>query len=878
MNTFNNKGNDSLFSIIDISNILVVNYKNDVDNYILNTKKEEMKKQFIIDNLVEQLFLNKKEYYYKFILAEICFNTNNIKLINCKDIINYSDSQLFNKYLKTNNEFISKYMAYIEILNPFTRQKYVQLYMASINNNIENYFSANYISSLSNINKSVLQNIFSENFSIFNSTDNYLFIDFLIGFLYDIDKRTEYIKNNNKSNNDNNIIPLEDTSINEYLLSIFEIIINLKNRNIINYFLYENDNICIKLKYFFKRNIYLLNDELLLIKLIDLLNNKIEFLLMFNNEIFLDLLIFSLINNKNQNIILINIKKILEGSINDNNKLDLNDNIYSLLYKLLEKFFNLVLYYQLYTTEIEDTNNEKQINIIIYCVSLIFEKIIYISNKKYDIKITQLTVNIINICSKLQESVQTHDIKSFLDKYKKILSEDFIFIDNCQINHQIELITNSLSKFLLKLMEVKKNDESHLFEFFLDNKNENENENIINNITNYDDLSSIDNKDTTINSTTNSSQIFDLDSDDNNEQQNNNLRYSKKCYFCSYLYTYFKIKFDSIYEEIKYDKYKKNFYRNIFLNFDEYKPKLGINNYIWYLSQKESSHKIQNKFFLKENRIKIKGKKFQTNENLFIYEYINDMEQYNKYIVELHKLFIYDNISIDHHFIYSYNILNYENNIIKAENCLLINKIHNTVSLLLIYNDFLLIMTHICIDNDQKLHVAVNDFNMNIWCIKYEDYLVELDNYIKNNENDIINNYFVNKEINNNNKISQDEFGYNKNYKFNIKKLDFSEINEMHKVSYLQIPNSIEIVAKNGKNYFLCFNVEKRDSIFSTIINNISNITYNNIRKYKYSILKKLSKTHYDNCFYMKHCPLYYLENYKDNIILSYLGTSSKFQ
>ena len=874
VNSFNNKDNESLFSIIDISNILVINYNNDVDNYILNTKKEEMKKQFINDNLLEYLFLNKKEYYYKFILAEICFNTNNIKLINCKDIINYSDSQLFNKYLKKNNEFISKYMTFIEILNPFTKEKNVQLYMASINNNIENYFSANYISSLSNINKNVIQNIFSENFNIFSSIDHYLFIEFLIGFLYDIDKRTEYINNCNKSNNDKNIIPLEDASINEYIFSIFEIIINLQNRKIINYFLYENENICIKLKYFFKRNIYLLNNELSLIKLIDLLNNKIEFLLIFNVEIFLDLLIFSIINNKNQNIILINIKKILENSINNNrnNKFDLNDNIYSLLYQLLEKFFNLVLYYQLSNEEIEDTKNEKQINIIIYCISLIFEKMICISHKKYNIKVGKLAVNIINICSKLQESVQTHEIKIFLDKYKIMLSEQ-LFIDNCQINHQIELITNSLSKILLKSMEIKKNDESPLFEFFTDNKNENDNENIINN---NEDLISNNNKDI-INSNYNTTSIFDLDSDDNNEQ-NNNFSSSKKCYFCSYLYTFFKINFDSIYEEIKYEKYKKNFYRNIFLNFDEYKSKLGINSYIWYLSQKESSHKIQNKFFLKENKIKIKGKKFQTNENLFIYQYINDMEKFNKSIVDLQKIFVYDNISIDHHFIYSYNILNYEGNIIQAENCLLINKIHKTISLLLIYNDFLLIMTHICIDGDQKLHVAINDFNMNIWCIKYEEYLLELENYIKKNENDIAKNFFDKKEINNNNKINNDEFGYNKNYKFNIKKLDFSEINEMHKVSYLQIPNSIEIVAKNGKNYFLCFNVEKRDSIFSNIISNISNISYNTIRKNKYSILKKVYKTHYDNCFYMKHCPLYYLENYKDNILLSYLGTSSKFQ
>ena len=88
---------------------------------------------------------------------------------------------------------------------------------------------------------------------------------------------------------------------------------------------------------------------------------------------------------------------------------------------------------------------------------------------------------------------------------------------------------------------------------------------------------------------------MDLDGEENYEQDIN-ITFSKNCCFCLYLFSYFKIKFDAIYEEIKYEKYKKEFYRNIFINFDEHKTKLGINNYAWYLSQNESSHRIQNKF------------------------------------------------------------------------------------------------------------------------------------------------------------------------------------------------------------------------------------------------------------------------------------------
>ena len=890
VNSFNNKDNkdnEYNFSIIDISNILVINYKNDVDNYILNTEKETNKKIYISHNLLEYLFFHKKEYYYKFILAEICFNTNNIKLVNSKEYINnYSDSKIFNKYLKKDNENISKYIAFIEIINPFTKQENAKLYMASINNNIENYFSANNIFTIQNINKNVLNNIFSENFNIFYSSDNYLFIDFLIGFLFDIDKRTEFINNNNKSNIDN-IILLEDNFINEYLLLIFEIILNLPNKKLISYFLYENENISIKLKYFFKRNIYLLNDKSSLIKLIDLLNNQIEYSLIFNIEILLDLLIFSLINNENQNIILINIKRILEIAINTNekNKLELTENICSLLYKLFEKFYYLILYYQLSTTEIEESNNEKQIDIILYCTSVIFTNIEKIYSKKYESKITKLTVNIINICSKLQESVQTHNIKLFLDKYQNILSEKFIFIDNYQINHQIELITKLVSKYLAKLVNKKKEEEDdeakkNLFDFFSKDKNENGNNNKNNNIQKDDhSFEEEDNSNIIINTGNDEKNNSSFDLGEEIVEQSKFLIFSKKCCFCSYLYSYFKIRFDSVYEEIKYEKYKNNFYRNLFINFDEYKTKLGINKYVWYLSQKESSHQIQNKFFIKENKIKIVGNKNQINDNLYRYEYINDIEQYNKIVVELHKIFLYDNISIDHHFIYSFsNILNYEGNIILAENCLLINKLLKTISLFLIYNDFLLIMTNICIDNENKLHIAVNEFNMNIWCIKNEEYMSELDNYIKNNEKCIIKNYFEKKE--NNIKKPSNEFGYNKYYKFNIKKIKFSEINEMHKVSYLQIPNSIEIITKNGANYFLCFNVKKRDFIFSTITDYIPNLSSENIQnnKNKSNVSKKVNKTNSDNCFYMKHCPKNYLEKRRDNIFFSYLGTVSKFQ
>ena len=68
-----------------------------------------------------------------------------------------------------------------------------------------------------------------------------------------------------------------------------------------------------------------------------------------------------------------------------------------------------------------------------------------------------------------------------------------------------------------------------------------------------------------------------------------------------------------------------------------------------------------------------------------------------------------------------------------------------------------------------------------------------------------------------------EEFGKNKNYQFSIKKIKISEISEIYKTSFLQIPNSIEIITNKGKGYFLCFNIDRRDNVFFAIIDSISN-------------------------------------------------------
>ena len=288
-------------------------------------------------------------------------------------------------------------------------------------------------------------------------------------------------------------------------------------------------------------------------------------------------------------------------------------------------------------------------------------------------------------------------------------------------------------------------------------------------------------------------------------------------------------------------------------------------NYAWFLTGKQSIHCIQNKYFIKENKIKPYPPKKQKliKENLFSYKYNNDIKSFHKYSIQLQKIFIYDKISIDNHFINSFNEnKNKDNPLLNnflCENCLLINRLHKTMSLFILDDDTILILTNIFIDKENNLNINLGKNSFNLWFINNEEYLNELEKYIKNNNGEF--NKILN-DIKNNIINSQDNFGMDKNYQFSIKKIKISEISEIHKTSFLQIPNSIEIITNKGKGYFLCFNVDKRDNVFYTIIDSLSNkySNNNNLKNNKKitNILRKAYKANSNEIFYMKYCPNYF--------------------
>ena len=248
-----------------------------------------------MDNVIEYLCIQKKEKHLEFILAEIGFNSNKIKIMNSKYI--EGNNSALDKYLLNESGKIYKYIGYIDNFHPL-KSHVSKFYMCSLNKNIEEYFCLNHFLFPQNLNKIYFQNIFCEELNIFISSSNYIFIDFLLGFFFDIDKRRELLEENTQFNNEQKIEILNDDYITEYVLIIFEIIFSIKNKNILKYYLSDADKffIPIKIRIFFKNNIYLLNNQIFLNRFIELLLKKKENFLLFSVNIFIDLIIFSLFN------------------------------------------------------------------------------------------------------------------------------------------------------------------------------------------------------------------------------------------------------------------------------------------------------------------------------------------------------------------------------------------------------------------------------------------------------------------------------------------------------------------------------------------------------------------------------------------------------
>ena len=153
-------------------------------------------------------------------------------------------------------------------------------------------------------------------------------------------------------------------------------------------------------------------------------------------------------------------------------------------------------------------------------------------------------------------------------------------------------------------------------------------------------------------------------------------------------------------------------------------------------------------------------------------------------------------------------------------NCLLFRGLSYINALLILGKNKIYILSSVNISSNNILYDAHTPIPKKFWIIKeYKDLLKEHCKYL--NSIDIDENKIESNDNNTN---------YNQNKKklfektlkgFWLYSFFYVEINEIHKRRFLHQNNSIEIFLKNGKNYYLSFNVGIRDKLVKSIIFNI---------------------------------------------------------
>ena len=803
LNIFTNKNKDKdkdndinktkkKICFIYISYLLIVNTL--MDKEMFKHSIETERKYSPNPNIMTHYYRKRNRNYGKNIIAEIDFQNKNIELIDSNETkTNIKDEKGISA--------ISHYIPYIKntvLLNEDINDSY--LFMISNNRNVYEYYSLNNLCELEKINKSAISSKIFDNYDINISLCNDYIFDFLIGFLFLIEKRFSELRNNEVNKNMYGGLINEEIA-SEYILIIFEIIMLIPSEKIKNN-LFKGDDLSnsniIKLKYFFYRNYSLLNNnEPFTEKILKIfsvenddkekndLNKAIKFIKIIT-EVFLDPIFFEKLEFSIKNNILCHLICLLNKQ-----EYKENEETNKCLNKLMKILFRIILYNKLSLNENDE--GKTLVDLIYDCVQLIIPKLYPQKDIGKNDFLQKILNEINNISINYSKDIKQH-LKSDISKYSYIfsLSNDEYMEES--INLQIKNKEKQINKFL----------------------------DLMNNYLKYEEL--------------------------------------KQCNFCICLKDLFNIKKDFIYEGFIYDKLYNNFFRNYYLNFGDSEI-FENKKYAWFLSLKESYNKMQNKFFLKENHIKhfpIENPKSNKVAHYFKYDY--GKEKYEKTFKEMNELAFIDKIC-DINLIDVIDNDNGKKNE-KTYNCLIINKLHKILSIIILYDDYLCIYNNLCLDDKGKINVVFNETSHSLWTKDRYECKNELKEYIQKNEEamkeGIYNIKIDDKAIQNKKDLSK--FFYGKSYKFSQKKIYLKKINEIYKRQYLHISNSLEIFLKNGESYFIVLNTDNRDKLFYQIIDNIKDL-YKDKDKDKENIMEtiKNSKSNdKENYIYIKHFPYSY--------------------
>jgi len=805
----NKKVSNSSPCFIYISYLLILNKNEMINNQKLNELIREEKKYSPNSNLLSYCYTNKNKNLGSDIIIEIDFRNKDINLIY-SNVLN-KNKEIRKFITNSNNNYVNRYISYIENNNSFNDSSRISvLYMISKNESISDYYSLNNICELEKMSKSIICSKLFNDYDIIFSLCNNNIIDFLLGFLFLIEKRFNELKNkddeNDNDNNEEEVVTLYSNNllineeiVIEYILIIFEIIMLIPSQTIKNYFIGgESCSNLLKLKYFFYRNIDLINyDETFLEKILKifslehenknnqiLLNQKLIFISIIN-EIFLDINIFENLEENNQNNIFSHLIELIENSKYE--KKEQRENKYFL--KLITNLVNIIKYNKL--SLVENNEGKTQIDYIKNCVDLIICKTLPTEDKDFENQLKSIFFDINNFSYD-----KKHISEEICKKYNYVFYSSSSKDDNKNIfiDEQFDKLNNQIKSFI---------------SFISQNR-------IINALL---------------------------------KNNNNKIKY----FFHDYIKSLFLIKKQFIYKEFKFDKLYKYFFRNYYLNFGYNFEIFGKQRYVWFLSLKESHEKLQNKLFLKEDHIKIysiENQKTKKVTNYFKYDY--GKKKYIKTFKELNKLAFYDKISTDYNLIECINPGKKSKNVY---NCLIVNKLHKIMSIIILNDESISIYYNIFIDKKNKINIVKSDTTHSFWTKNKDESSKELDSYVVKNEEEVKKEiYKLNPNDSNKKKVINNKFCYDRSYKFNKRIINLKKINEIYKRQHLHISNALEIFINNGESYFIVLNPDNRDILFEKIISKIDNLyKENKMEIFKHS---KIWSNNKENCFYIKHSPI----------------------
>ena len=282
------------------------------------------------------------------------------------------------------------------------------------------------------------------------------------------------------------------------------------------------------------------------------------------------------------------------------------------------------------------------------------------------------------------------------------------------------------------------------------------------------------------------------------------------CHFCKFIKN---IVLNLYKREIKYnifEKYMLDAYSESYL----FNNNLEYNlNFSYYLMKKEGISRIRKNFELKVDKIdnfeidrtpeKTKNKERKSDFQKLFSFYKN--KKYSDNLINMFNLEQIFNAELITKCIE-------ENDSFKnCYNCLLFEGLNYINSVMILSKNKIYILTNVNISDDLLLYNVLTPIPITFWVL--DNYTSKLSSQCKYLQ---MFDYLKNPSLFNNSPESQI---FEKDKKgFQIFSFEYKEINELHKKRFLHQNNAIEIFLKNGKNYYLAFNVDLRDTIVEKII------------------------------------------------------------